>query len=333
MQQSINRAVCAATLLLTAVTLSSADAASTISKYGIDFCVIGAVGNRGTNQTEAPGIPSRGAVGHAYAISRNEITIGQWYEFANAYGKYIPLTQQGSTFRGLRGIGVSLSNPSHVSLLPGFENIAAEVGWRYTAMYCNWLHNNKVNEKWAFESGAYDVSTFTSSNGKYFDQPTHSAGAKFWIPSLDEWIKSAYYDPNRYGDGNGGYWTRPGGRDTFLQPGTPQNGGETSAATGGVSLLNVGSYPAIGGPWGLLDTSGGVKEWSEFQDRNGLRSAMGTKYGESQVVADAIDWEGLSGVPDFSLAGIRLATEVPAPATACIFAVVGSFATRKRSHI
>jgi len=35
-----------------------------------------------------------------------------------------------------------------------------DISWRVAAMYCNWLHNDKRNDRAAFLNGAYDVSTF-----------------------------------------------------------------------------------------------------------------------------------------------------------------------------
>ncbi|MGH7242687.1 MAG: SUMF1/EgtB/PvdO family nonheme iron enzyme [Phycisphaerales bacterium] len=175
-----------------------------INKYGIDFCVIGDSGNRATNSAETPFNGQRGSVNYTYALSKTEISIGQWYEFVDAYGKYVSPTLAGSTFLGRRGIGIDFSKPSGYGLLLGNEHYAAEVGWRYAAMYCNWLCNDKRTDLAAFQSGAYDVSTFGKVGNVFTDQIVHSPGAKFWIPSLDEWIKAAYWDPNRNGPGQGG---------------------------------------------------------------------------------------------------------------------------------
>ncbi|MBS0188655.1 MAG: SUMF1/EgtB/PvdO family nonheme iron enzyme [Planctomycetes bacterium] len=302
-----------------------------INRYGIDFCVIGDPGNRATNSTETPFNGSRGSVNYTYALSKTEVSIGQWYEFVDAYGKYISPTLAGPTFIGRRGIQEDTSRPSGWGLIPTARNLPAEVGWRYAAMYCNWLTNDRRTDKAAFETGAYDISTFGKVGGVYTDQVTHSASAKFWIPSLDEWIKAAYWDPNRIGQGQGGYWLRPGGRDSFLKPGLPQNGGETSADTGNAEHLLVGSYPSISGPWGLLDVSGSVSEWTEHLDPDGGRSVLGTYAGQSRLLVDSLRWDGAGGDPSFNLFGIRLATSIPSPGSAtcvALYMFVGN--SRKR---
>ena len=81
------------------------------------------------------------------------------------------------------------------------------ITWRTAAKFSNWLHNDKASSIAALQDGAYDTSTFTTNPNQTFnDQLTHHPVAKFWIPTLDEWIKAAHYDPNRYGPGEGGYW-------------------------------------------------------------------------------------------------------------------------------
>jgi len=321
----------AALATLTAAFCTSAPASpQLINKYGIDFAVIGDPGNRATNSSETPFNSPRGSVGHTYALSRTEISIGQWYEFVDAYGKYVSPTLAGPTFLGRRGIGLDFSRPSGFGLLPEAKAWAAEVGWRYAAMYCNWLHNGRVNDKWAFESGAYDVSTFGKVGNVYTDQVTRSQGAKFWIPSLDEWIKAAYWDPNRNGPGQGGYWLRPGGQDTLLTPGLPENGGQSSAATSNAKNLPVGSYPNVFSPWGLLDTSGSVAEWTERANGLGQRTYYGTGAGDSMTFNDSPDWVGSYGLPDFNLYGIRLATVVPSPGTATTLVTLPLLSRRRR---
>ena len=306
-------------------------AANVINKYGVDFCVIGDPGNRATNSTETPFNGPRGSVNYTYGLSKTEISIGQWYEFVDAYGMYVSPTLAGPTFLGRRGIGFDFSRPSGFGLNPDAKDLPAEVGWRFAAMYCNWLHNDRRTDLAAFQTGAYDVSTFGTVGGVYTDQVTRSPGAKFWIPSLDEWIKATYWDPNRNGPGQGGYWLRPGGRDTLLTPALPQNGGETSAFVDNAENLPVGSYSGIGGPWGLLDSSGSVREWTELRDSaTGGRTAFGSSAGEVHNLPDSIRWPGENAAPDFDLFGIRLATEVPAPPAALPLGILILATPRRR---
>ena len=133
----------------------------------------------------------------------------------------------------------------------------------------NWLHNGKGTEAADFMSGAYDVSTFgrdPADPSSFTDQTTRSPGARYWIPSLDEWTKTAHWDPNKNGPGQGGYWEFNNSSDTQPVPGFP-GVGETMAdlmvddAT--AFTVPLESYPGTQSPWGLLDLSGGGAEWTE----------------------------------------------------------------------
>ena len=226
----------------------------------------------------------------------------------------------------------------------GCDRFAVQVSWRVAAAYANWMHNGQVNEPWAFESGAYDVSTFGgNSQDGYTDQPERSPGARFWIPSVDEWTKAAHYDPNRYGEGQEGYWLRMGSQNDPLTPGLPENGGETSGGDFlpgfGEQFMDVGSYTDVGGPWGVLDTSGGVQEWSETirgpspsgDGHDGRRYVRGSFAGNTLYAThDLIDWYTMTGIPDVSRHGIRLASAIPAAPIPCAFLLIFHLANLRR---
>src|SRR5690606_21628647 len=117
----------------------------------------------------------------------------------------------------------------------------------------------------------------------FTDQATRSPGAKFWIPSLDEWIKAAHYDPDRWRDGEAGYWRYSHTSDDPPIPGAPGEG-QTSAGYDppGVDeafYIPLGSYPDVQSPWGLLDTTGGAAEWTEEIHAQTFRRADGADAG------------------------------------------------------
>jgi hypothetical protein len=64
--------------------------------------------------------------------------------------------------------------------------------------YVNWLENNKTNGWNSTLSGVYNVEG--SDAGRRKDC------AKYFIPSIDEWYKAAYYKGSNSGDTNAGYW-------------------------------------------------------------------------------------------------------------------------------
>ena len=234
--------------------------------YGFQWSTIGTPGNRGLLASEATFERNigRGSVDHTYRLAQTEITNAQWLQFVQAYGPYYlqdhPTHDQ---ITALTGDGIDYLFGPWVMSPSTNPNAPANMGWRYAAMYCNWLCNGKRTDRAAFETGAYNVSTFTqNTDGSLNDQLVHTPGAAFWIPTLDEWFKAAYFDPNMVGpDGQlGAYQKFVGGSDSPLPAGDPASGGLTNVNCDGPT--SVASYPACG-PWGLFDQSGGVSEWTE----------------------------------------------------------------------
>ena len=73
--------------------------------------------------------------------------------------------------------------------------------WFSSARYCNWLHNNKptgAQNNSTTEDGAYTLNGAVSGNSV-----AKKAGAKYHIPTENEWYKAAYY---KGGSTNAGYW-------------------------------------------------------------------------------------------------------------------------------
>jgi len=190
------------------------------------------------------------------------------------------------------------------------------------------LQNGKINEQWAFDGGVYDASTFTrNEDGTFNDDYARSPDARYWIPNVDEWMKAAYYDPNRFGPGLSSWWDFPNKTDQPLFIGFPAESGEipipTQVARQGItgetngSLdnwpakgMSVGSYPWVQSPWGLRDVSGGLSEIA-------LPWEMGSSFFFLRELIKGFDSAGTHGsyVQDLSTVssqwGVRLASKVP----------------------
>src|SRR5690606_11785604 len=136
-----------------------------------------------------------GAVGYNYRIATTPVTNRQWLEFVRAYDRNIGDPQQSARFYG--SYIVRLGNEFLLS--GGAANLPVRVSWRYAAMYMHWLHNGKAESAQAFLTGVYEVNTQGGTipphqvNIAFVDR---SPGAKYWIPTADEWIKAMHYDPN-----------------------------------------------------------------------------------------------------------------------------------------
>ena len=205
----------------------------------------------------------RGRVAYPYRIAQTEVLTRQHLEFVEAYWPYYDGNPRSEHFTGIFIRGEQNGNGYVYEILSGWEDSPNTMSLRMAARFCNWLHNGKVNEQWAFDNGVYDTSTFTRNPDRtYNDDYTRSNDARYWIPTLDEWYKAVYYDPDRSGPGNGGWWDQPARSDDPLVIGYPMDDGETNASLWEWynSDLPAGMYPDVQTPWGLLDASGGLPE-------------------------------------------------------------------------
>ncbi|HZW10681.1 MAG TPA: SUMF1/EgtB/PvdO family nonheme iron enzyme [Phycisphaerales bacterium] len=313
----------------------------------ITWHTVGAPGNHPWEDDRYPNhaFYGRGRVEHVYRMSETEVTAGQWIDFVRAYGPHAddPFEQ------GLLGWYISGSYQDgqlRYEVLDGFENHPTDADWRMAARFCNWMHNGRIDEPWAFEGGVYDTSTFTSNNDPppfYNDEDTHAPDARYWIPTLDEWMKAVYYDPDK--DGAGGWWEQPNGTDTMLIAEWPENGGETNAGLAAVygggtwdPRLHAGLYPDVRTPWGLLDASGGLREWTEEwtdPDTHPGRYVKGSNM-DDWFMYDWHDWVASDSysAPVYSIGvGVRLAAAVPTPSAGiAICAWLGLRIMRRRSR-
>lgn len=317
----------------------------------IEFVTIGAPGNAPYPLKSPPGyisVQGRGGVDYEYRMGKYEVTTAQWMEFVNTYSV-------------LGGSWTLFAEPTHWGATPdpgytgpgrryvlraGLPSAAMSpvygITWRESAMFCNWLHNDKATGTWAIENGAYDKSLFTTNaNGTFNDQLTHNPGARFWIPTFDEHLKAAHYDPDRYGPGRGGYWEFSHRSDDPPVGGPPGHG---QANTGfflpnfGHLDIPLGSYPDTLSPWGLLDTAGMTSEHTEFwwfpEGPYVERGARGSRAGGGPEPWDRVyaAWFAKPG-STHSFLGVRVATVIPAPASLVLFGMaclaVGSRPSRR----
>ncbi len=283
-------------------------------------------------------VRGRGSVSYDYSIGKYEVTSGQWAEFFDAALNrpdgpipwvLAPFTTGGS------------ANP----MLP-----TGGITWRTAAVYCNWLTNNKSLDRSAFMNGAYDVSTFGYVGQTFTDQFTHNPGATYWIPTWDEWLKAAHYDPWREnGDGTvGGWWQYSTSSDVAPIYGPPPGfpgGSPLNQANAGFLAANLsdqfriplGAYD-VTSPWGLYDTAGATSEWTEEIAGSSLllRGHEGASWGNLSNTASDRIWFLGGDVPSgvgFNH-GLRLASSVPAPSALFVFIVPAAFAgaRRRRRH-
>jgi len=315
--------------------------ASITRAAGYEFVTVGNPGNAPVPaqlQDDTGGVvrPDLGVVNYSFAISRTEVTYSEYLPFVRAYASHFG---DDRTF-ALVGSGIAVlpgsdRDPNNYVIIPGYENSTAEVGWRYAARFCNWLSNDRRSDAAAFMSGSYDASTFGPPDTSLPPQDNYNRqpGARFFLPTLNEWTKAMYYDPSRYGQGQAGYWSYPTSSDIQPAFGLPSAGGESSFALvrrGIFVPLAPASYPSVMSPWGLFDGSGGAAEWLEDGADRRVRYTRGSA--QFDFGSDLIGWDPQSNAQDLSFPmGIRLGMAVPTP-SAALTVVLGSLLLFRRSR-
>lgn len=301
----------------------------------IDFVTVGSPNNpayRGPDPFNR--VTGRGSVPYEYRIGRTEVTTLQWLEFYNTFSARadrppagtlsLPIdwgAERDPTYPG-PGVRYRLKSIPNAGDMPAFS-----VTWRTAARFVNWLCNDKSSDLSAIANGAYDTSTFGPGTvpGTFTDQATHSPGARFWIPTLDEWMKAVHWSPNN--PNLDGWYLSPNGTDNPLTYGVPGMGD----ANAGFNLPNFGEYRTIPlgayahtvSPWGLIDASGANAEWLDgirTVNDQFFRMTMGSHAGSGVDAARSGDSpHGMGGGDPGSIAGIwglRVASSIPGPSVA-----------------
>ena len=314
--------------------------------FGHDFVTVGAAGNAAySGQDLSPGglVTGRGSVNYDFRIARTEITTAQWLEFVNTFANtdeaVLPVRAGrtmrastlvwGATISGT-GVGEPLSFALRSDLPDAAQRPVSGMSWEGAAMYCNWLHHGKSTDPALLWSGAYDATTWTLTYDGNVPVPHHGdrlAGAQFWMPSLDEWLKASYYDPI-LNNGAGGWWLYANSSNQPPTPGLPGIGQTSASLTNGWELP-VGAYPSETSPWGLLDASGSRKEWTDSWLDGALLGLPRTtqKFTAGTSVQFTLEVGPLGRIdehsasvpyfPGFIDVGFRIASSVPSPG-ACV---------------
>jgi hypothetical protein len=197
----------------------------------------------------APSCLTVGGVSYTYGIGELEITVSQYVTFLNT------VDPDGKNLRQLYEDHMNPTVwPKYGSI--GYSSTAA-FGKHYSVAYPEWadkpfsfgdfrrgaefvnsLFNGKVLSKTQSSSGAFKYVTYTvrlspkTEQGMYdmnTKTPTRTASSGFVLPSNNEWVKAAYYDPKH--GGTDSYWLYPTG--PFKQPSVavlnPTTGGVENA--------------------------------------------------------------------------------------------------------
>ena len=260
------------TLSLGLAALACLPFGSIASAEAIQWVTVGDPGN-------APDTTTYGDVSTSFRIMRYEFTNQQYTDFLNSvativdnYGLYHP--NMGSSARG--GITQSTVNDDYFyAVKPNMGDKPVNfVSWFDAARVANWYQNGAMISS-NTEDGAYTLDGATSGNA-----PGVNNGATFYIPTVDQWYKAAYY---KGGSTNAGYWTYAtqsntaptavnativgSGTSGIVSPVTSGNYANYDyAASWNGQTGNVTTVGTNGGPsaYGAFDMSGNVTEWNDL---------------------------------------------------------------------
>ncbi len=242
------------------------------------------VGNP-NNLKDLPRDQPYGDVSYVFQIGKYEVTNDQYAQFLNAVAKTDPFglyheEMAKSVCGGIARSGEKGSYSYLVKKAMGNKPVIY-VSWYNAARFCNWMHNGMPSgdqNQQTTEDGAYAM------NGAPKGQvsPRKKDVARVFLPNRNEWYKAAYYDPNKYANNVGGYWTYPTQSNSQPVQATVDEIGNIANRT-----MNVANYDTrsvnprgvttvgSGGPggesaYGAADMAGNVAEWTETQSAIGM---------------------------------------------------------------
>jgi formylglycine-generating enzyme required for sulfatase activity len=322
----MNRTHFFAILAVTGVLCLAAGSARAVE---MDWVTVGDPGNQPDTVPYYGGGELIGAVDYTFAIGKYEVTNAQYVEFLNTVDPEATNSLQPLGLYDNRrlndpyvGFQVVPDAPAgqRYQVVPGSANKPASImDWWAAARFCNWMHNGQIAG--GTEDGAYTIpADFTIPNTNLYIPP-RNADARFWLPSLDEWHKAAYY---KGGSTDAGYWDYPTQSDSppasVAPPGGPHSANYNTNWPDPAPFgpTDVGAYVDSPGPYGTFDMGGNVTEFNEWQEDIYI-ALRGGSYGGStdQLASDSVS-TGATPLVTGSTIGFRVAT-IPEPSSVIVF--------------
>jgi sulfatase modifying factor 1 len=307
----------------------------------VEFVTVGNPGNAPDTRYNNVAI---GSVDHVYRMGKYEVTAAQYTEFLNAVAKADPNGLYNTSMEdptGFRGANIvrsgSLPNYSY-SVAADWANRPVDyVSFWDAARFANWLQNGQPTGPQGpgtTEDGAYinigDQATFA-----------RQAGAKFFIPTDDEWYKAAYH--NKSAGLAASYFDFPTGTNSvpgidISETTNPANNANYYNGNYAIGLpyfrTNVGEFELSASPYGTFDQAGNVFEWDETIALTNYRILRGGSFSFGSFDFQA-SRGGLDGPLDENYGvGFRIASAIPEPSTAVLaFIACGLMCCLKRTSV
>jgi sulfatase modifying factor 1 len=313
----------------------------------VDFVTVGNPGNAPDTRYNSMSV---GSVNYAYQIGKYEVTAGQYTEFLNAVAKSDPNglydlamgDPSGMPNSGDQDLGANIQrsgsspNYSYSVALDWANRPVNNVTFWDAARFCNWLHNGQPTGpqgSGTTEDGAYhDVG----SNGLFGRNP----GARFFIPTDDEWYKAAYHDKSAGLAGT--YFDYPTSPTGLNGNTLPDLGGHANYdEINGLDFYTigrpywrteVGTFINSPSRYGTFDQAGNVQEWVESLFFGFYRGLRGGDFSSDFSFLQASKRALLPPVLGFYKTGFRVAAAVPEPSTAALAVVAWGVVLLRRSR-
>ncbi|MDB4338989.1 SUMF1/EgtB/PvdO family nonheme iron enzyme [Rubripirellula sp.] len=297
---------------------------SDANSFNMEFVTIGNAGNT----ADITGAPNpAGAVAYEYKMGKYEVSRGMIDAYNAIYGTPNSLAITMQTTYG--------------SFTP--ERAASGISWNEAARFVNWLNTSQgYSAAYKFTtSGVNDNIALWSVGDEGYDasNPYRNSNAVYVLPTVDEWYKAAYYDPNT------GTWRQyaslDGNLPTAVASGTADNTAvyDQSSSAGPADITQAGGLNA----YGIMGMNGNVYELEETSyDLNNSagsspRSNRGGNWSNNSLNLSSSNRSDNNPVSESFIYGFRVASlsspaAVPEPGSLAVWSAmcVGGLCYRRR---
>ncbi len=239
------------------------------------------IGNPGNAGNPASNPTNLGSVSDIFRIAPTETSNSDYVAFLNAVdpggtnpnGVYD--TRMTSDTNGGIAFNAGASAGAKYSVKTGSRALNATyatmpvnyVSWFSAARFINWLENGQQSDPTSMEDGTYTLNGATGGS-----VVARNSGSTYFLPSVDEWYKAAFYNGSTYTD----YQTNSNVAPNASLNIALANVGNFAGISGGP--MDVGAYANAGSAYGLYEMMGNVTEITETSFGGQFR-AMGGGFG------------------------------------------------------